>query len=374
MNGRQGSMDWPLFAAILCMLGFGIVLVYSSSFALAQHKYGGADFFLARQSVRAVLAIACFMICINVDYHVWGRWSGMLYLLSIVLLIALFFLPASHSVNGARRWLMLGPLRFQVSDFARLALVMFLARKCDQTGPELKNIRAFAKQLAIIAVMCGLILIEPNFSTAAIIGIVALGMLFLSGARFWHLCALVLSAVPVAILLVLHTPYRLQRILGFLDMSNRKADIGYQAYQSLVGLGNGGLLGVGLGKGEQKYFYLPEPHTDFIFSILGEEIGFIGLILVLAVLGFIVYRGMRIALNAPDRMGQAMAFGFTFAVALYAIINASVASGLVPTTGLPMPFLSYGGMSLVFTMCSMGIVLNISSRSSGWLTKAEGKR
>ena len=367
-------MDWPLFAAILLLLGFGIVLVYSSSFALAQHKYGVADFFLARQSARALLAIACFMLCINVDYHVWGRWSGIAYLLSIVFLAALLFLPESHVVNGARRWLALGPVRFQVSDFARLALILFLARKSEEVGSELKNAGVLVKQLVMIGVLCGLILIEPNFSTAAIIGVVALAMLFVSGARFWHLAALVLSAVPVAAVLVLRTPYRRERITGFLDMSSRKADIGYQAYQSLVGLGNGGLFGVGLGKGEQKYFYLPEPHTDFIFSIIGEEIGFIGLLIVLAVLGFIVYRGMRIALRAPDPMGRTMAFGFTFAIAAYAAINASVASGLVPTTGLPMPFLSYGGMSLVFTMMSMGILLNISTRSQAQTTGTGGRR
>lgn len=365
MNPRQTTLDWPLFAAILLMLGFGIVLVYSSSFALSQHKYGGADFYLARQSIRALLAIACFMICINVDYHRWGRLSGIAYLGAVALLAALLCLPAHHAVNGARRWLTLGPIQFQVSDFARIALFIFLARKCEEAGNDLQESRVFIKHLAIIGVVCGLVLLEPNFSTAAIIGGIALAMLFISGARFWHLFLLVLSAIPVAVLLVLRTPYRHQRLMSFLDLSNHQRDIGYQTFQSLVGLGNGGLFGVGLGKGEQKFFYLPEPHTDFAVSILGEEIGFIGLLVVFSVLAFIVYRGLRIALNAPDRMGQVMAFGFTSAVAIYAIINASVASGLIPTTGVPMPFLSYGGMSLVFTMSSMGIVLNIASCSSG---------
>jgi cell division protein FtsW len=363
MNAKQGSMDWPLFGAILLMLGFGIVLVYSSSFALSQHKYGAADVLLGRQSIRALLAIACFMLCINVDYHVWGRWSGIGYVLAIVMLAALFVLPSGHVINGARRWLSIGPLQFQVSDFARLALILFLARKCEQTGAELKTWRVFARQLLIVGIICGLILVEPNFSTSAIIGIIALAMLYVSGARFWHLGAIALPLIPVAVLLVLRTPYRFKRLIGFLDMSNRKSDIGYQAYQSLVGLGNGGLFGVGIGKGEQKFFYLPEAHTDFIFSILGEEIGFLGIMIVFGILGFIVYRGMRIARNAPDRMGQLLAFGFTLAVAIYAVLNASVASGLVPTTGVPLPFLSYGGMSLVFTMASMGIVLNISGHA-----------
>ncbi|MBN2188198.1 MAG: putative lipid II flippase FtsW [Chitinispirillaceae bacterium] len=371
MNGRQGGMDWPLFAAILIMLGFGIVLVYSSSFALSQHKYGEADFYLARQSIRALLAIACFMICINVDYHQWGRFGGVAYLMAVALLVTLLFLPAHHAVNGARRWLVLGTVQFQVSDFARIALIIFLACKCEAAGEELRSPGAFFKLVVMIGIVCGLVLAEPNFSTAAIMAFLALAVLFVSGARFLHLGALSLAAVPAAVLLVLRTPYRAKRLISFLDLSGHQNDLGYQAYQSLVGLGNGGLFGAGIGKGEQKFFYLPEPHTDFAVSILGEEIGFIGLLAVFAVLAFIVYRGFRISLNAADRMGQLMAFGFTAAVAVYAIINAAVACGLMPTTGVPMPFLSYGGMSLVFTMSSMGIVLNIASRSAGRMTARE---
>jgi cell division protein FtsW len=374
MKVRQGTMDWPLFAALLLMLGFGIVLVYSSSFELAQQKYGGADFFLRRQGVRALMAFVCFMVCINVDYHLWGRWSGVAYLAAAVMLTALLFLPEEFVINGARRWLPLGSLQFQVSDFARMVLVIFLARKCEQCGGDLKNAKVLFKQLLFIGLISGLILFEPNFSTAAVIGAIGLAMLFMSGARFWHLCAIVLSFIPVAALLIRKTPYRWDRFLGFFNLSGTKDGIGYQVYQSLVGLGNGGLFGVGLGKGEQKLFYLPEAHTDFIFSIIGEELGFAGIIVVVAAMSFIVWRGMRVALNAPDRLGQTMAFGFTFAVALYALIHACVASGLFPVTGLPMPFLSYGGMSLIFTMCSMGIVLNISNHSRNRFHEAEGGR
>jgi cell division protein FtsW len=373
MNVQRENMDWPLFAAILLMLGFGIVLVYSSSFALSQNKYGGPDYFLSRQSIRALFGIACFMVCINVDYHRWGRLSGVAYLLSVALLAALFVLPSHHAINGARRWLSLGPLQFQVSDFARIALILFLARKCEEAGSELRRFKTVVKLLAITAIICALVLAEPNFSTAAIIGGIALAILFISGANFMHLGAIALSAIPAAVVLVLVAPYRLRRLKIFMDHSGHANDVGYQSFQSLVGLGNGGLFGVGLGKGEQKFFYLPEPHTDFIVSILGEEIGFIGLLAIGAVLAFIVYRGMRIASRAPDRMGQVMAFGFTSAVAIYAIVNASVASGLIPTTGVPMPFLSYGGMSLIFTMSSMGIVLNISGRSNGRISVVKGK-
>jgi cell division protein FtsW len=174
---------------------------------------------------------------------------------------------------------------------------------------------------------------------------------------------LLLAIIPAAAVVAASAPYRLRRIMGYLHTSDHKGDIGYQAYQALIGLGNGGVFGVGLGEGGQKYFYLPEPHTDFVFSILGEEIGFVGLMAVLALFGFIIYRGMKIAFNAPDKMGQFMAFGFSFILGLYVVIHACVNTGLVPTTGIPLPFLSYGGMSLVFTMSSMGLLLNISSQS-----------
>jgi cell division protein FtsW len=363
MKIKIAQMDMGLFTAVLVMLGFGIVLVYSSSFALAQLKYGGADFFLARQSIRALLAIAFFTIFINVDYHFWGRISNLIYVIAIMMLLAVLFLPVSHVINGARRWISLGPLSFQVSDFARMALVLVIARGCEKAGAEIEKIQTFIKMLVKIGAVCLLILVEPNMSTAVVLGVVTLAMIFLSGARITHIGLLFVAALPVIVVLILKTPYRMRRLLAFLHSSGSKDSVGYQTYQSLIGLGNGGLFGVGLGKGEQKYFYLPEPHTDFAISILGEEIGFLGLMLVISLFVFIIYRGMQAALHAPDKMGQLLAFGFTMTIAMYAIIHASVGSGLIPTTGIPLPFLSYGGMSLVFMMSSMGIVLNISSQS-----------
>jgi cell division protein FtsW len=188
-------------------------------------------------------------------------------------------------------------------------------------------------------------------------------MLFVAGARFWHICAVVLAGVPAVLLAVATTSYRRLRILGFLNLAQHRQDLGYQSYQALIGLGNGGLFGVGLGGAERKMFYLPEPHTDFVFSILGEEIGFVGLLVVLFIYSFMIYRGIRIAMRASDKMGQCMAAGLTVALGSYVLIHAAVNAGLLPTTGVPLPFLSYGGASLVFTMSAMGILLNISSQT-----------
>lgn len=363
MIAKYGRMDMGLFITTLVLLGFGIVLVYSSSFAVAQKDFGGADFFLARQTVRALLALILFMVFINVDYHLWSKYSGVLFIAAILLLIYVLLLPDSHALKGAKRWITLGSIRFQVSDLGRMALVMTLAKKCGETQGDPMEWRTFLHHFIRIGLVCGLIVLEPDFSTSSIIALTGFAILFMAGARIKHLTCVLVSMLPVAVFLIVRTPYRMMRILGYFNLSERRDNLGYQVFQSLVGLGNGGLFGTGLGKGEQKYFYLPEPHTDFILSVLGEEFGFIGVMLVFALFAYLVYRGMKIALNAPDKTGQLMAFGFTFIVALYTIVHSSVATGLVPPTGVPMPFLSYGGMSLIFTMCSMGVLLNISSQS-----------
>ena len=359
----MARMDMGLFVALLLMLGFGIVLVYSSSFALAEQRFGGSEFFFARQMVRALFALAGFMVFINVDYHLWGRLSNMGYLMAVILLLMVLALPESQAINGAKRWVSIGTLKFQVSDFARMMLILFLARHGEEAGNDIKKYQVFLKQVGTVMIICVLILFEPSFSTSAIIGLIGITMLFMTGARVMHMAGIVAAAVPVAVLIAVKMPHSRLRILKFIHRHDDLQSLGYQAYQSLIGLGNGGLFGVGIGKGEQKFFYLPEPHTDFVISILGEEIGFIGLMVVASIFAFIIYRGMRISLQAPDKQGQLMAFGFSFVIAVYALMHASVAVGLMPTTGVALPFISYGGMSLIFMVCSMGIVLNISSQS-----------
>lgn len=363
MKTKLSRIDFGLLAAVLVMLGVSIVMVYSASFAVAQSKYGGADFFLMRQAVRAALALGCFMVFINVDYHFWGKKSAVAYVAVIVLLVYVLVAPASHAIHGARRWISLGFVQFQVSELALLVLVAMLASQLSDDGEGVKDGKKFLGYLVKIGIVCGLIGLEPNYSTASLVGFLGICILFVAGARMSHLAALLGAAVPLAVMAAFGAGYRRHRIMAFLHNSDHRGDIGYQAYQALIGLGNGGLFGVGIGQGGQKYFYLPEPHTDFVYSIVGEELGFVGAVAVLLLFAFMVYCGIRIARRAPDTMGRLMAFGFTFVLAIYALIHAAVNVGLIPTTGIPMPFLSYGGMSLLFTMSSMGILLNISSQA-----------
>jgi cell division protein FtsW len=363
MSKGLARMDLGLFIALLVMLGLGLVLVYSSSFALAQQRFGGSEFFFSRQMVRALMALAGFMVFINVDYHWWGKLSNLGYIVAIVLLITVLLLPAGSEINGAKRWLGIGPFQVQVSDVARLMLILFIARHCDSAGADVKQFPFFCRMIGMIALACFLVLLEPSFSTSSIILLICLSMLFMAGTRITHLGALGVSMALTFVLVASRMPHFILRWKEFIHRQGNFENMGYQAAQSIIGIGNGGLFGVGIGKGEQKFFYLPEPHTDFVVSILGEEIGFVGLMIIFAAYAFIVYRGMKIASQAPDKMGQLMAFGFTFTIAAYMLLHTSVAVGLLPTTGVALPFISYGGMSLIFMLCSMGIVLNISSQS-----------
>jgi len=363
MMERLKKLDVGILFATLVLVVFGIVFVYSSSFAVAEHRFGGGDFFLSRQAFRAVLGLLCFLVFTVVDYHVFGRIGGVLYIGSVLLLVYVLTLPEEAAVNGAKRWVKIGVFRMQVSEFARMGLLIMLAKQLSTMGDRIKEWGVFLKMIMLIGVVCGLVVLEPDFSTAALIAGISLTVLFVAGARVTHLAALGISVIPMAVVAITSTPYRRQRLMGFLHMESHEQDLGYQTQQSLIGLGNGGMFGVGLGQGEQKLMFLPEPHTDFLFSILGEEIGLIGLLIVFAIYGFLIYRGMRVARHAPDAMGRFLAFGFTFTIATYVMVHAMVNTGLVPTTGVPMPFLSYGGMSLVFAMSAMGILLNISTQT-----------
>jgi cell division protein FtsW len=373
-NRESVKADTGLLVCTLLMMGFGIVLVYSSSFPLAQQKFGGGEFFLARQSMRALLGIICFVAFMNIDYHLLGKISTGLFIAALVMLVAVLVLPDSMAVNGAKRWIQIGSIRFQVSDFARMAMIIAVASHGERIGNGITEVKPFLQMVAKIGLVCGLVLLEPNFSTALILGCVGIILLFTGGAPVRWMAGGLAVLAPAALLIMAAEPYRRHRIMGYLHMSSMRQGAGYQASQSLIGLGNGGFFGVGLGGAERKYLYLPEPHTDFAFSILGEELGFIGLIIVMALFAFMIYRGFLIASRARDRMGQLMAVGFTAALAMYVMIHACVNTGILPTTGIPLPFLSYGGMSIIFTMSSMGILLNISGQTSGSVAMPGSRR
>jgi cell division protein FtsW len=283
--------------------------------------------------------------------------------MAIILLALVLAMPESSVVKGAKRWISFGPVTFQVSEFARIVLIVNLAKKLSESKETIGTWQGLIPHIVKIGIIAGLIIAEPDFSTAAIVTCIGLGMIFVAGGRLGHLLSFCGLGAAVSLLAVLTSSYRFERVKAFMNLSEYEQTTGYQTMQALIGLGNGGFFGTGIGKGEQKFFFLPEPHTDFTFAIIGEEVGFIGLIVVLILAGILVFKGLQIAKNCGDLTGKLMAFGFSCSIAVYILLHSAVNTGLVPVTGVPFPFLSYGGMNLIFTMISLGILLNISTHS-----------
>jgi cell division protein FtsW len=340
--------DIQLLFPVLFLVGIGIVMVYSASSALALNKFGTDFFFLKKQAFFALMGILVLVICRHFPYPLYRRLSYPLLFVSIVFLIAVLIPQYGVSAGGATRWLRIGRLTFQPSELARFALVIYLAYSLEKKGDRIKYFSVgFIPHLFILVILAGLILKQPDFGSVVILGVLTWLMLFIGGVRLRHLFASILAMLPVGI-------YFLMSAWQY------PADEGYQIVHSLMAFGTGGLWGTGIGKGYQKLFYLPEPHTDFIFSVIGEELGLIGIIIIIGLYAWVLVRGIQIAKTTEDPFGSYLAAGLTVAIGLQIVVNMCVSLGLLPTKGLTLPFLSYGGTSLLLNMASIGILMNIS--------------
>ena len=359
---HERPVDILLFLAVVALLTLGSIMVFSAGAVYAQQKHGAYTYFLVRQAFYLSLGGIAMWRLARIDFGRLRKYAPSLVAGSLALLVAVLFVGAR--INGARRWFRLGPLSFQPAEVAKLALVVFLAHSLAKQAQKLgRSPLAFIPQFAIASVLMGLVLLQPDLGTAAILGFTTIAVLFVSGARMSYLCIAVLAAAPVAWKHLAGTPWRLKRVVAFVDPWPFRRDIGYQITESLISVGSGGTYGMGLGDGRQKLFFLPEAHTDFILSILCEELGFVGLCCVVALFGLLVWRGLRAAWGARDAFGTYLAFGITMLFASQALINIGVVLGSLPTKGLTLPFVSYGGSSLVVTMAMAGVLLNISRRS-----------
>jgi cell division protein FtsW len=358
------KFDKVAFAMVLILIGIGLVMIYSASLEIAKVKYHTSSFFLMKQFMRIGFAFIFFYIVLNVDYHWLVDRNRIFMIIAVGLLLYLIVNNGVSSIKGAKRWVSIFGVTIQPSDMAKMVLIMYMGKMISKNEKELENgnIESLLSMLVVPAVIVGLIILQPNFSTAAIVCSIIGTMLFIGGLRLRFFMVVVAMAIPAAIILVLKAPYRLARLKAFLSPDQFLTG-SYQANQSLIGLGSGGIKGVGLGQSSQKLLYLPEPFNDFIFSILGEEFGFIGVMVVFALFATLVYRGFVIASKAPDRLGHHLAIGITVMFAFYFFIHSGVVSVLFPTTGIPLPFISYGGSNLLFNMIAMGILLNISTQS-----------
>jgi cell division protein FtsW len=367
---RTLRSDKLLFWATLVLVGLSVLMVYSASAVMAMDKYDDPVRFAFKQVAWVVLGVGLLLVVMRIDYHVYRHpaviWTTIG--VTVVLLLAVFLFPAR---NGTHRWIILGGSSFQPSELAKLAVIFFVAALLDR---RMHRINDPAYALAPIAIVTGgfvaLILKQPDFGTSAVIVVIAAAMVFAAGLSYRYLVTGALLLLPAAVAFALLEPYRVKRLTSFLNPWADPYGSGYQIIQSLIAVGSGGVLGRGLMNGVQKLAYLPEAHTDFIFAVVGEELGLIGTTLVVVCFAVVAWRGLRTALVAPDRFGALLAIGVTAMVAVQAFFNISVNIQLMPAKGIPLPFVSSGGSSLLVNMLAMGILLNISQRGSARAAEA----
>jgi cell division protein FtsW len=357
--------DIILLLVTLILVIVGTAMIYSSSSIIALEKFKDGQYFLKKQLVFVFLGFTSMIIMTRVPYTYLRKFAYPGIILSLILLSMLFIPSLGMKRGGATRWLNLGGFSFQVTEMVKIVMVIFLAHLLTRKAFQIENFtRGVLIPLAVTSVVILLILLEPDFGTSAIIATILLLMLCIAGAQIKHLLFLIGAFIPVGISLILYKGYRLTRLTAFLDPWKDADNTGFQIIQSLISFGSGGAFGVGKGDGMQKLFYLPEPHTDFILSIIAEESGFIGVTIVIFMFALFAFRGFKIAFKAPDLFGTLLAAGLTMVISLEAFINIAGVMGLIPLKGLVLPFLSYGGTAFIMSMTAVGILLNISTQTS----------
>jgi len=373
------KLDWGVLLPVMGLLALGLVMVYSSSAVLGADRYHSQFFFVKRQAIRLVLGLFVMLLLARFDYHRLQRVAPWALALSVGLLAALIVMGGA-GVRGANRWLSFAEFTLQPTEVARVACVIYLAKLLDRKGERILSFRdgvlPFAGVLGLIAL---LILRQPNLGSTIALLVTGFLMLHLAGGNPKHLGLLALGGALLAVFQVARHPYMMDRVQGWLShWSTGTVDAAgksWQLHQSMVALGSGGILGEGPGRGMQKFFFLPDPHTDFIYAVIGEELGLVGTVSVLVAYVLLFLRGLKIAGRAPDRFGFLLAAGLTVSLAVYVGMNISVVTGIIPTTGLPLPFLSYGGSALVVNLGVIGVLLNIASQTKTGIRtgSAEGR-
>lgn len=359
-RGMKTDFDSVVFYTTMTLVFFGIIMVFSASYIQSSFKHNDPYFFLKRDLIYATLGFIGMIILSKVDYKLWKKYATPICIIAIVFLL-LVLTPLGIEANGAKRWLGVGGATFQPSDIAKFACVVFTAKLIEKRYDKIKSLTKGVLPILIMPMIIFiLIMLEPNMSTAGTVVLVIFVMLFVAGMNMKFVGAMGLGGMGLFAILVLMEPYRLKRIISFLDPFQDPLGSGYQVIQSLYALGSGGLFGLGLGKSKQKYFYIPEPQNDFIFAIIGEELGLIGCILVILLFILLVYRCVRIALKCEDIFGCMLVIGIGSLIGIQAALNIAVATSTMPNTGVALPFISYGGTSLTMLMGEIGIVLNIS--------------
>jgi cell division protein FtsW len=368
-------LDPWLLAAVLLLTGLGLVMVYSASAVTAEARVHDQFYYLKRQLVASGVGLALLLAFLKLGYRRLERLAVPL-LLAVTVALVLVLVPGIGKVaGGARRWIDLGFIRFQPAEAAKVALVLYLARSLARKKERMRMFSVgFLPHLAVTVALVGLVLAEKDLGTAVILFAVLFVMLFAGGVKIVYLLGAVVLAVPIAWKLIAGTPYRMQRITAFLDPWQHRDGIGFQIVESLLGIGNGGWLGQGLGEGKGKLFYLPAAHTDFIAAVIAEEIGLLGMSFLVLLFAVLVWRGFRATALAPDPFGCYLALGLTTLMGSQALVNLAVVLGLLPTKGLTLPFVSYGGSSLMTMLAAAGMLLSVSGGQGGFLRAQRSPR
>jgi cell division protein FtsW len=363
-SDRRPSYDPLLLAAVLGLVGFGLVMVYSASAITAQEKLGDSFYFLKRQAVAAGIGLFGMAVAMKLGYRRMARLAYPLLIVAILLLVAVLVPGLGTVVGGARRWLRVPGISVQPAEIAKVAWVIYLSYSLAKKREKVKHFSiGFVPHLGVAGLLVCLCMLEPDFGSSVSLIFLMGVLLFAAGAKLSYLGGMVLAALPMAYIAVASSPYRMKRITAFLDPWANRQGSGYQVAESLMSIGSGGVTGLGLGDGRQKLFFLPEAHTDFIFAIIGEELGLVGVAFLVGLYAIVIWRGLRAALNATEAFGTYLGLGVVALVAFQAITNMAVAMGVVPTKGLTLPFISYGGSSLIMLMGAAGLLLSISATS-----------
>ena len=358
---KNKKMDYFLFFAVLLIGVFGMIMIYSASSIWAEYRFHDAFKFVKAQAVFFLVGIILINVISKIDYHLYLKYSNKILAICFLLLV-LVLIPGIGTIrNGSRSWFGLGGFGIQPSEFAKIGLIIYTAKYLSKHQREMRDIKkGVLPILMVIGVFFLLIMLEPDFGTAMVIVLTLVCMIFVSGVKISFFVKIGLLGILGIVALIIVAPYRMARIVSFLNPWTDPLGSGFQIIKSLYAIGPGGLLRQGFLNSHQKHFYLPEPQTDFIFSIISEEFGFLGVLIVVSFFFFIFYRTLKISMSTNDAFGKYLSFGLSFGIIIQAVLNLCVVIGLIPVTGVTLPFLSYGGSSLLVSMASIGIILNIS--------------
>lgn len=361
---KSSTPDFILMIVTFTLLSVGLIMVYSASAVWADYKFNDSFYFAKRQLLFAFVGIIAMYFMMSVDYWTWKKYGKIILIFCFILLILVLIPGIGNVRNGSRSWIGVGAFSIQPSEFMKLAMIVFLAKYLSDNQRLITSFRrGLLPILSLVFLAFGLIMLQPDLGTGVVMVGTCVVIIFVAGARIQHFIGLGMIGLIGFVGLIVSAPYRMQRIISFLDPWSDPQGSGFQIIQSLYAIGPGGLFGLGLGQSRQKFFYLPEPQTDFIFAILAEELGFIGGSFVILLFALLLWRGIRVALGAPDLFGSFLAIGIIAMIAIQVMINIGVVIGLMPVTGITLPFLSYGGSSLTLMLMAVGVLLNVSRHS-----------